>query len=182
MKYTGRALSSQCLFIIKFQKIAVSLICLKKINFLQDIFKNIFLDFGGYFFEKNTIVYPNIYDAHHDKEFWGDPKVFRPERFLDPTGTQVVPKEALMPFSTGFNFSNIAIFLPMILNVCRTGKRICLGETLARESLFYFLCGLLQNFSFELDRSSASVDTDIPKPNFVSTPHDFKVIMSSRQK
>ncbi|XP_037048891.1 cytochrome P450 2J6-like [Bradysia coprophila] len=117
-------------------------------------------DFGGYFFEKNTIVYANIYDAHHDKEFWGDPEVFRPERFLDSTGTKVVPKKALMPFSTG--------------------KRICLGETMARDSLFYFLCGLLQSFTFELDPSSASVDIDTPKPNFVKAPHNFKIIMSSR--
>jgi len=119
-------------------------------------------DFGGFFFEKNTIVYANIYDAHHDKEFWGDPELFRPERFLDPTGTKIVPKPALMPFSTG--------------------KRICLGETMARDSLFYFLCGLLQNFTFELDPLSASVDMDTPKPNFVRAPYNFQTIVSLRVK
>jgi len=117
-------------------------------------------EFGGFFFEKDTVVYANIYDAHHDKEFWGDPEKFRPERFLDPNGTKVVPKQALMPFSTG--------------------KRVCLGETMAKDSLFYFLCGLLQNFTFELDPSSASVDIDTPKPNFVRAPHNFLIVMSTR--
>ncbi|CAG7785092.1 unnamed protein product, partial [Allacma fusca] len=66
-------------------------------------------EFAGFIFKQGTVVMPNIYAAHHDKDFWGDPEVFRPERFLDPSGTKVLTKEALMPFSTG--------------------KRICLGET-----------------------------------------------------
>lgn len=143
------------------------------------------LDFGGYFFEKNTVVYANIYDAHHDKEFWGDPEVFRPERFLDSTGTKVVPKKALMPFSTGFFSSLYSRSFSFLLNHFFnkfTGKRICLGETMARDSLFYFLCGLLQSFTFDLDPSSASVDIDTPKPNFIKSPHNFKIIMSSRWK
>jgi hypothetical protein len=56
-----------------------------------------------------------------------------------------------------------------------------LGETLARDSLFIFLSGLLQHFSFELDDSSKSYDfmTQM-KPNFVVSPDPFKIILHPR--
>ncbi len=56
---------------------------------------------GDYFIPKNSVLFFGIYDVHHDKEIWGDPDVFRPERFLDESGTKVVKHEALIPFSSG---------------------------------------------------------------------------------
>lgn len=35
-----------------------------------------------------------------DEEFWGDPHVFRPERFLDDAGKLTVP-ERFIPFGLG---------------------------------------------------------------------------------
>ena len=49
---------------------------------------------------QNTTVLLNIYAVHMDEIFWGDPYVFRPERFLDKDG-QVVPTERLLTFSIG---------------------------------------------------------------------------------
>ena len=46
------------------------------------------------------MVYPNLFEVHHDPEVWGDAENFRPERFLDESG-KFVSNEALMPFSTG---------------------------------------------------------------------------------
>jgi len=56
---------------------------------------------GGYHIPKNSVIFFSIYDAHHDKEVWGDADNFRPERFLDESGSKVVKHEALIPFSSG---------------------------------------------------------------------------------
>jgi cytochrome P450 len=58
-------------------------------------------DLGGHFFPKGAVVFPNLHDAHHNRGYWRDPENFRPERFLNETGTGLVKHEALMPFSTG---------------------------------------------------------------------------------
>ncbi|CAG7828056.1 unnamed protein product [Allacma fusca] len=117
--------------------------------------------FGGYSIYKDFIVLPNLYAVHHDEDHWHEPQKFRPERFLDPTGTKLVYNEALMPFGNG--------------------KRMCLGEAVVRDTLFFFLTSLLQNFSFSLDPRSENVAIDIPTPKFINFPIDFKVIMSNRR-
>jgi len=85
---------------------------------------------GGYDIPKGTLIHANIYQAHHDPEVWGDPEVFRPERFMNPDGTCMQRHESLMPFSVG--------------------RRVCIGESLARDSFFLFTTLLLQNFKFTI--------------------------------
>ena len=84
---------------------------------------------GGYDIPKGTLVNPNIYDAHHDPDVWGDPEVFRPERFLMADGSCMQRHESFIPFSVG--------------------RRVCMGESLARDSLFLFTSQLLLNFRVE---------------------------------
>jgi methyl farnesoate epoxidase/farnesoate epoxidase len=60
-----------------------------------------FQEYEGYLFPKNHAVFINLHAAHHDKEYWGDPEKFRPERFLDDSGKKLIKHEALIPFSTG---------------------------------------------------------------------------------
>ena len=36
-----------------------------------------------------------------DKDEWGDPEIFRPERFLDECGLKVVGRDRILPFSIG---------------------------------------------------------------------------------
>jgi len=38
--------------------------------------------FRGYILPKDTIVFANFWEIHHDEKIWGDPENFRPERFL----------------------------------------------------------------------------------------------------
>ncbi|KAJ8047663.1 Cytochrome P450 2U1 [Holothuria leucospilota] len=82
---------------------------------------------GGYHIPKGTRVLINLWSIHHDPEEWKDPELFLPERFLD-SDQKVISPDSLVPFSLG--------------------RRVCLGETLAKMELFLFLTSLVQRFRF----------------------------------
>ncbi|CAL8102464.1 unnamed protein product [Orchesella dallaii] len=110
------------------------------------------MTFKGYTIPKGTLVIPNLYCAMHDPEVWKDPKVFRPERFLSEDGKTLIKNEANMPFSTG--------------------KRICLGMTLAQDELFLFTSSLFQRFQVGPDPNGEKLTVDyhcasvlLPKPH-----------------
>ena len=84
----------------------------------------------GYTIPANVKVVTSLYNLHHDSEFWGDPEVFRPGRFLDEAGEVVLAdhpnRKHLLPFGAGM--------------------RVCLGESMARARLFLWLTSLIQKF------------------------------------
>ncbi|KAK0061234.1 cytochrome P450 2U1 [Biomphalaria pfeifferi] len=82
---------------------------------------------AGYTIPKNTVLMPNLDAVLRSKEIWGDPENFRPERFLDEQG-HVVKREELISFSVG--------------------RRVCLGESLAKIELFLYLSNLIQTLQF----------------------------------
>ena len=85
------------------------------------------IEFKGYTIPNDTLIIPNIDSVLSDLKIWGDPKVFRPERFLDENGRLIKPEE----------------WIPFLF-----GPRNCLGESLARMELFLFLSSMLQKFEF----------------------------------
>jgi cytochrome P450 family 2 subfamily J len=110
------------------------------------------VNFHGYFIPADTLVVPNLYCAMRDPKVWGDADNFRPERFLSPDEKTVIRHDALIPFSTG--------------------KRVCLGETLARDELFLFTTSLFQRFRVGGDPNGPPLKPDyymaavlIPKPH-----------------
>lgn len=52
----------------------------------------------------------NLYGAHMDPDEWQQPKLFRPERFLDQSGN-VVNKDRVIPFSLGIPTSDEIILV-----------------------------------------------------------------------
>ncbi|XP_022181369.1 methyl farnesoate epoxidase-like [Myzus persicae] len=78
-----------------------------------------------YIIPKDTLVMASIWSVHMDEQHWGDPEVFRPERFLDSTG-KIIDDSWFMPFGVG--------------------RRRCLGENLAKMYIFTFIAKLIQNF------------------------------------
>ncbi|XP_055531617.1 methyl farnesoate epoxidase-like [Wyeomyia smithii] len=84
---------------------------------------------GAYVVPKNTITMVSIYSLHMDRAYWNDPEVFRPERFMDETGSKLITHEYFLPFGAG--------------------KRRCLGESLAKSNLFLFFAAFMHAFIIE---------------------------------
>lgn len=79
---------------------------------------------------KETIAFPGLYAFHNDANLWGDPENFRPERFIGPNGKLDLKLDKSLPFGGG--------------------KRLCAGETFARNTLFLFISAFFQNFDVSL--------------------------------
>ena len=114
----------------------------------------------GYSIPKGTTVLTNLWSLHHDPEIWDDPDAFRPERFLDEEGNFVPPKaDRFLPFSAG--------------------RRVCLGESLARIELFLVLARLLHSFKFE-NPAGCDLPTLEPITGIVLMPRPFSVCAIDR--
>ncbi|KAM4049666.1 cytochrome P450 1A3-like isoform 2-T2 [Anomaloglossus baeobatrachus] len=85
---------------------------------------------NGYFIPKNTCIFVNLHQVHHDPDLWENPECFKPERFLDKDGK--LDKQIAQ---------NVIIF--------GMGVRKCLGEELARNELFLMLTIILQKIQLE---------------------------------
>ncbi|CAD5235203.1 unnamed protein product [Bursaphelenchus xylophilus] len=79
----------------------------------------------GYSLPKATAIVPMISVLLYDEEVFPEPRKFIPERFIDSDG-KVQKKKELLPFSIG--------------------RRICLGENLARMEVFLVLANIMNRF------------------------------------
>uniref|UniRef100_A0A8C1Q3Y8 Cytochrome P450 2K1-like n=1 Tax=Cyprinus carpio TaxID=7962 RepID=A0A8C1Q3Y8_CYPCA len=96
--------------------------------------------FNGYFIKKGTTVVPLLTSVLKDPSEWEKPNSFYPEHFLDEKG-QFVKRDAFIPFSAG--------------------RRVCLGESLARMELFLFFTSLLQSYRFSTPPGVSGDDLDL---------------------
>ncbi|CAH1773462.1 unnamed protein product [Owenia fusiformis] len=97
----------------------------------------------GHFIPKGTQVWLYLFGLHHDDRFFPDPWSFTPQRFLDKDGGLIPPDERklLLPFGAG--------------------RRVCLGEQLARIRMFLFITTFLQKYTFLPETPDNLPDCDI---------------------
>ncbi|XP_037775115.1 methyl farnesoate epoxidase-like [Penaeus monodon] len=112
----------------------------------------------GYRIPAKTMVMNNLYSVHMDPEYWGDPENFRPERFINADGT-FRKDERMIPFGKG--------------------RRLCLGEPLARMTSFLLFAALVQHLDFELDPAVPVTNTE-GVAGFTLGPPEFRVFAKCR--
>nr|AUD09089.1 cytochrome P450 family 2 subfamily B [Neotoma albigula] len=115
--------------------------------------------FRGYLLPKNTEVYPILSSALHDPQYFEQPDTFNPDHFLDANGA-LKKNEAFMPFSIG--------------------KRICLGEGIARNELFLFFTTILQNFSLSSPMAPKDIDLSPKESGFGKVPQTYQICFLAR--
>ncbi|KAM9346654.1 cytochrome P450 2K1-like [Symphorus nematophorus] len=117
--------------------------------------------FQGYFIKKGTTVFPLLTSVLYDESEWESPHTFNPSHFLDKDG-KFIRRDAFMPFSAG--------------------RRVCLGESLAKMELFLFFTSLLQRFRFTPPPGVTEDELDLtPAVGFTLSPLPHELCAVSRQ-
>ncbi|MEE6491130.1 hypothetical protein FKM82_016106 [Ascaphus truei] len=103
---------------------------------------------------KGTTVYPMLSSVLRDTMHFKHPNQFNPGHFLDENG-KFYKNEGFMPFSSG--------------------KRICIGEGLARMELFLFMTTILQNFTLRSPVDVAELDLTPEMSGFGNIPRPYQL-------
>ncbi|XP_068191947.1 cytochrome P450 2K1-like [Antennarius striatus] len=111
--------------------------------------------FQGYFIKKGTSVFPLLTSVLYDESEWENPFTFNPSRFLDKDG-KFIRKDAFLAFSAG--------------------RRVCLGESLAKMEIFLFFTSLLQQFRLTPPPGVSEDELDLTPvigPTLYPPPHEL---------
>ncbi|XP_041976933.1 cytochrome P450 18a1 [Aricia agestis] len=90
--------------------------------------------FNGHKIPAGSQVVPLINCVHMDPELWDEPKKFNPSRFFDETG-KIHRPQYFMPFGVG--------------------RRMCLGDVLARMEMFMFFSSIMHQFDIQPEEGAA---------------------------
>ena len=111
----------------------------------------------GYDIDKETVVIVNLHSVHHDKDYWVNPEVFQPDRFLTKDKKLNSEKcNRVIPFGVG--------------------RRRCIGEHLAKLELFLLFSNVMQRCSFS-PADGEPMDL-MPIPALVYHPKHMQVVVT----
>uniref|UniRef100_A0A6I8N1A6 Cytochrome P450 n=1 Tax=Ornithorhynchus anatinus TaxID=9258 RepID=A0A6I8N1A6_ORNAN len=115
--------------------------------------------FRGYILPKGTDVFPLLGSALRDPKYFSCPDGFNPGHFLDDEG-RFKKNEAFVPFASG--------------------RRVCLGEAMARMELFLYFTTVLQSFSLRSLIPAKDIDISPQVSGFSNIPPTYKFCVVPR--
>ncbi|KAM5140199.1 cytochrome P450 2C18-like isoform 1-T1 [Callospermophilus lateralis] len=110
--------------------------------------------FRNYLIPKGTAIWTSLTSVLHDNKEFPHPEMFDPGHFLDERGN-LRKSDYFMPFSSG--------------------KRMCVGESLARMELFLFLTTILQQFHLKSQVDPKELNTTPIAKGLSSLPPLYKL-------
>jgi len=87
----------------------------------------------GFDVPKDSLIFPHLYAAHHDENYWTKAYSFYPEHFLTEDGKSYKPDDHLIPFSLG--------------------RRACMGESLANMELFLISTSIIREYQIKMEKT-----------------------------
>ena len=115
---------------------------------------------NGYDIDRDTVVMVNLHSVHHDKDYWGNPEEFQPDRFLTKERTLDVERSnRVIPFGVG--------------------RRRCIGDHLAKLELFLLFSNVMQICTFS-PTDGEPMDL-MPIPGLVYHPKHMRVVVNERK-
>ncbi|XP_073178000.1 cytochrome P450 2G1-like isoform X4 [Lepidochelys kempii] len=115
--------------------------------------------FRGYTLPKGTDVFPLLGSVLRDAKYFSNPEEFNPGHFLDENG-RFKKNKAFVPFSSG--------------------KRVCLGEAMARMELFLYFTTILQSFSLKPLLPPEDIDVSRKVSGFGNVPPTYEMCLVPR--
>lgn len=107
---------------------------------------------------QNTQVVPLLHAVHMDPNLWDKPEEFNPLRFINSEG-KVTKPEYFLPFGVG--------------------RRMCLGDVLARMELFLYFSSLLHCFDISVPEGD-TLPSLKGNAGVTITPNAYKVCLTPR--
>ncbi|XP_036685062.1 cytochrome P450 2E1 isoform X2 [Balaenoptera musculus] len=117
--------------------------------------------FRGYVIPKGTVIIPTLDSLLYDSQEFPEPEKFKPEHFLNENG-KFKYSDHFKPFSAG--------------------KRVCVGEGLARMELFLFLASILQHFNLKSLVDPKDIDLSPIAIGFAKVPPHYKLCVIPRSQ
>ncbi|XP_066879672.1 cytochrome P450 2E1 isoform X2 [Kogia breviceps] len=117
--------------------------------------------FRGYVIPKGTVIIPTLDSLLYDSQEFPEPEKFKPEHFLNENG-KFKYSDHFKPFSAG--------------------KRVCVGEGLARVELFLFLASILQHFNLKSLVDPKDIDLSPIAIGFAKVPPRYKLCVIPRSQ
>nr|AIL94133.1 cytochrome P450 CYP3041A2 [Tigriopus japonicus] len=108
---------------------------------------------------KKSLLMANLKLFLNDQKAFPNPELFNPSRFLDSGGLITKPEE----------------FVPFGL-----GRRICMGDSLAKSEIFIFMVMILQKIKISVSKQDGPPDPSKYTIGITSIPDPFHVAMALR--